>query len=68
MKNCKTLTALAVTAALLIGCVPSQYQKSVTVTKDAKGNIVSTATTESVIQRQHGNAIKFENLKGIQPE
>jgi hypothetical protein len=55
-------------AALCSGCVATQYQKSISVTKDATGNIVSTVETESVIQpNQSGWPVKFEYLKGVQP-
>lgn len=52
---------------LLSGCVATQYQKSIEVTKDAAGKIVSTRTTESIIQpNQQGYPVKFELLNGVQ--
>jgi len=66
--NAKCLTLLIIAPLLLVGCVATQYQKTVSVTKDADGKIVSTTETESVIQpNQQGWPIKFEHLKGVQP-
>jgi PBP1b-binding outer membrane lipoprotein LpoB len=59
---------LFIAPLLLAGCVNTQYQKSVSVTKDANGNIVSRTETESVMQpNQQGWPVKFEYLKGVQP-
>jgi PBP1b-binding outer membrane lipoprotein LpoB len=64
----KSITLLFIAPLLLSGCVATQYQKSVSVTKDASGNIVSSVETESVIQpNQQGWPVKFEHLKGVQP-
>lgn len=64
----KGLIALTITAILLTGCVvPTQYEKSVAVTKDANGRIVSTTITETVVQpNQKGKPVKLENLDGVQ--
>lgn len=42
----KLTTVLALSSALFIGCVPIQYTRSVTVHKDANGNITGTDETE----------------------
>ena len=64
----KYIALLFIAPLLLSGCVATQYQKSVSVTKDANGNIVSRTETESVIQpNQQGWPVKFEYLKGVQP-
>ena len=64
----KPITLLFLASLLLSGCVATQYQKSVSVTKDADGKVVSTTETESVLQpNQQGWPIKFEHLKGVQP-
>ena len=66
--NRKYITLLFIAPLLLTGCVATQYQKSVSVTKDADGKIVSITETESVIQpNQQGWPVKFEHLKGVQP-
>ncbi|MCL7421610.1 MAG: hypothetical protein M8364_11975 [Methylobacter sp.] len=64
----KHLSLLA--ASLLIsGCVATQYEKSIAVTKDANGKIISTTLTERVVQpNQNGWPVKFEYLNGIQPD
>jgi hypothetical protein len=54
--------------SLFCGCVNTQYQKSVSVTKDADGKIIQITETESVIQpNQQGWPMKFEYLKEVQP-
>jgi len=63
----KIITLLAALFALT-GCVQTQFQKNVTVVKDAQGNLVSTTITETVIQRGQGWPVKFENLKGVQTD
>ena len=64
----KPTTLLLIAPLLLAGCVATQYQKSVSVTKDADGKVVSITETESVIQpNQQGWPVKFEHLKGVQP-
>jgi hypothetical protein len=64
----KHLSLLA--ASLLIsGCVATQYEKSIAVTKDANGKIISTTLTERVVQpNQNGWPVKFEYLNGVQPD
>jgi ABC-type glycerol-3-phosphate transport system substrate-binding protein len=69
MKN-KSLTFLFITALVLMtsGCVNTQYQKSVAVTKDANGKITGMVETETIIQpNQSGYPVKFQYLKDIQP-
>lgn len=52
----------------VFGCVSTQYEKSISVTKDASGKITSVTETERVIQpNQSGWPVKFEHLKGVQP-
>ena len=55
-------------APLLSGCVATTYQKTISVTKDADGKILSTTETEGVIQPAGGGVksslpIKFQYLK-----
>jgi hypothetical protein len=61
------LVILFITTILLSGCIPSHYEKSIEVTKDASGKVVSTKTIERVVQpNQHGYPIKFELINGVQ--
>jgi len=62
----KTITLL-LTLSALAGCVQTQYQKNVTVVKDAAGNLVSTTISETVIQPGQGYPVKFEHLNDVQP-
>ena len=64
MKFWPIVVLLGVTA--LGGCVQSQFIKSVTVKKDAAGNIIERVETETVSQPGSGWAVKFEHLKGVQ--
>jgi hypothetical protein len=52
---------------LMAGCVNTQYQKEVTVTKDKDGNVVSRVETERAIQFRDGLFITFDHLKGVDP-
>jgi hypothetical protein len=65
----KKLTgALALTiaaAALLTGCVPITYTRSVTVQKDAAGNITGRTETET-ISEAHSEGPKVKELQGPQ--
>lgn len=62
------ITLLINASLLLLGCVSTQYEKAISVTKDANGNLVSTTVTERVIQpNQQGWPVKFEYLNGVQP-
>ena len=64
----KRIVLLFIAPSMLAGCVATQYQKSVSVTRDATGAIVSRTETETVIQpHQQGWPVKFEYLKGVQP-
>ena len=65
----KTYLLLTLTTAILAtGCVATTYSKSVTVTRDADGKIVQTVETEAVVQPGgQGWPVKFEHLKGVQP-
>jgi len=69
IKSLKLASIYLLSASFFIsGCVPSQYQKTIAVTKDATGKIVSTTETESVVQpNNQGWPVKFEHLKGVQP-
>jgi hypothetical protein len=63
----KLLVVLSV-ATLCSGCVATSYERSISVTKDADGKIVSTTETEKVIQPTGGGAvsslpIKFHYMK-----
>ncbi len=53
----------------LAGCtVPTTYSKSVSVKKDAAGNVLEVVETETVVQPGgQGYPVQFERLKGIQP-
>ena len=65
--NIRYLAAL-VASALLTGCVvQSTYSKTVTVTKDANGNILSITESETVVQPAQGYPIKLQLVKGVQP-
>ncbi|HEY1788282.1 MAG TPA: hypothetical protein VGJ73_09015 [Verrucomicrobiae bacterium] len=68
----KTLTikiGLLGLVSLLTGCVSTTYTKTVQVTKDANGNVVSTVVTESIMQpNQTGWPVHFDYLKGVKPE
>jgi hypothetical protein len=60
----RTLTA----ALLASGCVATTYTKSVAVTKDSDGKIIQTVETEGIVQPGgQGWPVKFEYLKGVQP-
>ncbi len=59
---------LALAPLTVSGCVATQYEKSVTVRKDADGRIVERVETERVVQPgQQGWPVKFEYLKGVIP-
>ena len=63
----KTIMLVLIAPLLICGCVNTQYQKTVSVTKDANGRIIGSVETESVVQpNQQGWPMKFEYLKGIQ--
>jgi len=63
----KAVLFLFVAPFVFSGCVSTTYTKSVSVTKDANGNITSRTETETVIQpNQTGWPVKFEYLKGVQ--
>jgi hypothetical protein len=65
--NMKKSIILAIPAALLLaGCVSTTYTKSVSVTKDAQGNIIGTVEHEGVTQpNQQGWPVEFKYLKGV---
>ena len=50
------------TAVLLGGCVPIQYTRSITVSKDANGNITGTVETET-ISEPHQETAKVKELQ-----
>ena len=61
--------ALAGAAMLMGGCVvQSTYSKTIAVTKDAKGNIIQTVESETVVQPANGYPMRLEKIKGIQPQ
>ncbi len=62
----KKIITLLITLLVLIGCVQSQYQKNITVVKDADGHVVTTTISETVIQPGRGYPVKFKHLKGVQ--
>ncbi len=65
--NIRYLAAIAA-SALLSGCVvQSTYSKTVTVTKDANGNILNITESETVVQPAQGYPIKLQLVKGVQP-
>jgi hypothetical protein len=70
MKILKVIIALTIATLLISGCtVPSHFEKSIAVTKDASGKIISTTTTEKVVQPNLvGYPVKFELLNGVQPK
>jgi hypothetical protein len=54
-------------ALSLLGCVTSHYTKSVTVTRDAGGKILSIVEYEEVVTpNQNGNGITFSYLPRVQ--
>lgn len=61
------IAMLASAVFLSTGCVQTTYNKSITVTKDAHGNIIQTVETESVTQPGQGWPIKLKMLKDVQP-
>lgn len=65
----KSCLLLCVASSLAFsGCVATQYEKSVTVRKDADGKILERVETERVVQPgQQGWPVKFEYLKGVIP-
>lgn len=68
MKHFHALTLIATVALSLTGCVvQSTYSKTVAVTKDAEGRIVSTVESETVVQPASGYPIRLEKIKGVQP-
>lgn len=58
----KTVILLAA-LGLLTGCVQTQFYKSVTVTKDADGNITGRQETEAITQPGSTWPMHFEHLK-----
>jgi len=59
---------LLVFVGLLSGCtVPTTYSKSITVKKDASGNVLETVETENIIQGGRGYPLRFEHFQGVQP-
>jgi hypothetical protein len=62
------LLLLSLAPLLVLGCVNTQYEKSVSVRKDADGKIIERIETERAIQPgQQGWPMKFEYLKGVMP-
>lgn len=59
--------ALLFSLALVSGCVQSTYSKTVTVTKDPDGRVLSIVESETVSQPAHGYPIKLQLVKGVQP-
>jgi hypothetical protein len=57
-------------AASFSGCtVPTTYSKSISVKKDATGNVLETVESETIVQAGGvGYPVRFEHLKGIQPK
>jgi len=63
----KTIALLIITPLFLCGCVSTQYEKAISITRDANGNVISRTETERVIQpNQSGWPVKFDHLKGVQ--
>lgn len=58
---------LLIASITLSGCAATTCTKTVSVTKDKDGNIISTTETESVSQPGEGWPIKLNMLKGVQP-
>ncbi|HEX4265775.1 MAG TPA: hypothetical protein VH597_15685 [Verrucomicrobiae bacterium] len=54
---------LATLALLLAGCVPINYTRSVTVHKDAAGNITGTDEVETITEA-HQEGPKIQEVKG----
>jgi hypothetical protein len=66
-KTMKIFSALMLVAIVCSGCVATSYQKSIAVTKDANGKIISTTETETVVQPPNTGSqslpIKFQYMK-----
>jgi PBP1b-binding outer membrane lipoprotein LpoB len=61
MKKLTGILIVGVASVVLFsGCVPITYTKTVTVTKDAQGNITGTVVTESITE-------PHQEMKRIQP-
>lgn len=69
MSKLRVLVLLACVVSL-IGCtVPTTYSKSISVKKDADGKVLETVETETVVQAGGvGYPVRFEHIRGIQPE
>jgi hypothetical protein len=63
-----SMLLLVLSSLALTGCVATEYHKSISITKDANGNVISTTETEGVTQPGgSGYPITFEHLKGVMP-
>jgi len=60
------LVLMVASAVLLNGCVPMSYTRSITVHKDANGNITGTDEYESITE-SHSETPKIKELKGSEP-
>ncbi len=60
------LASILILIILISGCVQTRFEKSISVTKDAQGNIIQTVETETVSQPGNGIPIKLEKIKNIQ--
>ncbi|MDX1370155.1 hypothetical protein [Pseudomonas sp.] len=59
---------LLLSLALVSGCVvQTTYSKTVTVTKDPDGRVLSIVESETVVQPAQGYPIKLQLVKGVQP-
>jgi hypothetical protein len=62
------LIGLLLSLALVSGCVvQTTYSKTVTVTKDPDGRVLSIVESETVVQPAQGYPIKLQLVKGVQP-
>jgi PBP1b-binding outer membrane lipoprotein LpoB len=62
----KSIVLLCAMPLFLSGCVATSFEKSVVVTKDASGKIVSRIETERVIQpNRQASPVSFEYLTGL---
>jgi PBP1b-binding outer membrane lipoprotein LpoB len=60
------MKSLLLLALLCSGCVQTYYTRTISVTRDAKGEIIQTTKTESVMQAGQHNVMNLELIDGIQ--
>lgn len=61
------ISATILSSIFMTGCIGTQFQKSVSVTKDADGRIIQTVETETVIQGGSSYPMKLKHLNKQNP-